>query len=86
MVPNPIVYKNRIWHHFSTKVSQKVPKSYPCSNRSVKCDFCNGIYWSYNMKAHHSDKHVGIDFKSLITENEEQKVKNFFNNSNKFSH
>ena len=30
------------------------------------------------MKAHHSDKHVGMNFKSLITENEEQKVKNFF--------
>ena len=27
---------------------------------------------------HHSDQHVGMNFKSLITENEEQKVKNFF--------
>jgi len=31
------------FYNFSMKVSKKVLKSYPCSNRPVKCDFCNGI-------------------------------------------
>jgi hypothetical protein len=38
------------------------------------------------MKAHHSGKHVRINFKSLITENEEKKLGIFFNANNTFSH
>ena len=56
------------------KVCEKVPKSYPCSNRPVKCDFCNEIYWRNNIKAQDSNKHDGINFKSLITK---KQVMNF---------
>ena len=52
-------------HRFSMKVSDKVPKAYPCSNRPVKCEYCDEIYWSYHMEAHHLSKHKGMIFNSL---------------------
>jgi len=33
------------------------------------------IYWSYNMEAHHSKTHKGIDFEPLVTEEEVRLVK-----------
>ena len=65
---------------FSMKVSDKIPKSYPCSNRPVKCEYCDEIYWSYNMEAHHLAKHKGMNFNSLITESEERLVRKIFSN------
>jgi hypothetical protein len=36
---------------------------------------CEHIYWSYNMGAHHSKDHRGIDFEPLVTEEEVRLVK-----------
>ncbi len=33
------------------------------------------IYWSYNMEAHHSKAHRGIDLEPLVTEEEVRLVK-----------
>jgi hypothetical protein len=29
----------------------------PCTNHPVKCDLCQGIYWSYNLKIHYQQNH-----------------------------
>jgi len=33
------------------------------------------FYWSYNMEAHHSKAHSGIEFELLVTEEEIRLVK-----------
>jgi len=50
----------------STEEAKKIPASYPCLKRTVKCQHCEHIYWSYNMEAHHSKAHRGIDFQPLV--------------------
>ena len=34
----------------------------PCTNHPVKCDLCQGIYWSYNLKIHYQQNHPSICF------------------------
>ena len=66
------------YYEFSMKNSEKVPNSYPCSNRPVKCDHCEEIYWTYNMETHHLAAHNEMNFNSLITDNERALIKKFY--------
>jgi hypothetical protein len=66
------------YYEFSMKSSEKVPNSYPCSNRPVKCDHCEEIYWTYNMETHHLAAHNEMNFNSLITDNERALIKKFY--------
>jgi hypothetical protein len=68
-------YKFNFAKKSSTEEAKKIPVSYPCLNRPVKCEHCEHIYWSYNMEAHHSKAHRGIDFEQLVTEEEVRLVK-----------
>jgi hypothetical protein len=34
----------------------------PCTNYPVKCDLCQGFYWSYNLKIHYQQNHPSICF------------------------
>jgi hypothetical protein len=34
----------------------------PCTKHPVKCDLCQGIYWSYNLKIHYQQNHPSICF------------------------
>jgi len=68
-------YKFNFAKKSSTEEAKKIPVSYPCLNRPVKCEHCERIYWSYNMEAHHSKAHRRIDFEQLVTEEEVRLVK-----------
>ena len=59
----------------NTAEAKKIPISYPCLNRPIKCQHCQYIYWSYNIEAHHLTFHKGITFKPLVTEKEIRMVK-----------
>jgi len=66
------------YYEFSMKSSEKVPNSYPCSNRPAKCDHCEEVYSTYNMETHHLAAHNEINFNSLITDNERALIKKFY--------
>jgi hypothetical protein len=68
-------YKFNFAKKSSTEEAKTIPVSYPCLNRPVKCEHCEHIYWSYNMEAHHSKAHRGIDFEQLVTDEEVRLVK-----------
>ncbi len=38
------------YYEFSMKNSEKVPNSYPYSNRPAKFEYCEKIHWTYNME------------------------------------
>ena len=42
---------------FSLKASQKLNAKNQCSNRPVKCQLCETVYWSYAMPEHYTDIH-----------------------------
>ena len=44
-------------YQFSMKAAAKVTERSPCTNRPVKCDLCEQIYWSYNLEIHYKSMH-----------------------------
>jgi hypothetical protein len=40
------------FYGFSLKAAVKMTERSPCTNRPVKCDLCEKIYWSYNIQYH----------------------------------
>ena len=60
------------------KSCEKIPNSYPCSNRPAICDHCEEIYWTYNMEIHHLKAHNEMNFNSLITDNERALIKKLY--------
>ena len=45
------------FYQFSMKAAAKVTERSPCTNRPVKCDLCEQIYWSYNLEIHYKSMH-----------------------------
>ena len=68
----------RYFTDINKRTDNKLVKSYPCSNRPVKCDHCEEIYWTYNMETHHLAAHNEMNFNSLITDNERALIKKFY--------
>ena len=54
----------------SKRADNKFVKSYPCSNRPVKCEQCETVYWSYNLTAHYSKTHPNIECPTQISSEE----------------
>jgi hypothetical protein len=42
---------------YDRKSAQKSNQYSPCTNCPVKCDVCDGIYWSYNLECHFNENH-----------------------------
>ncbi len=66
------------YYEFSMKSSEKVPNSYPCSNRSAKFDRCEENYWTYKMEIHNLKAHNEMNSNSLITDYERSLIKKFY--------
>ncbi len=70
------------YFNFNFKKSyDEVVASNPCSNRPVKCDQCEGTFWTYNIKAHYVVSHPSITTENIpnyISENEKKAVLNMF--------
>ena len=68
------------FYQFSMKAAAKVTERSPCTNRPVKCDLCEQIYWSYNLEIHYKSMHKNPNIPSnqllhhQITEEEKSKV------------
>ncbi len=50
------------FYGFSLKAAAKMTESSPCTNRPVKCDLCEQIYWSYNIQYHFDIMHANPSF------------------------
>jgi len=48
--------------YFNLKAAAKSTTFFPCTDHPVKCDLCQGIYWSYNLKIYHQQNHPSICF------------------------
>ena len=67
----------RHFYKFSmNKRKSKLIKSYPCSNRPVKCEHCDGTYWSYNLSSHYRSNHNNFECPEQIS-SEERKLMRF---------
>jgi len=64
------------YFNFNSKKSyDEVVASNPCSNRPVKCDQCEGTFWTQNIKAHYVVSHPSIPTENIpnyISENEKK--------------
>ena len=52
---------------FSIKANVNPTKSGPCSNRSINCELCNTVQWSYNLPKHYKDKHSDHPIPTTVT-------------------
>jgi hypothetical protein len=46
------------FYGFSLKAAAKISERSPCTNRPVRCDLCEQIYWSYNIEHHYEIMHA----------------------------
>ena len=60
---------------FSLKAAEKCTKSSPCTNRPVKCNFCNAIVWLYHLIEHHKNFHSDQESPLDISNEEKELVK-----------
>ena len=52
------VSKDCKYHYsFSLKSAEKVLAFNPCTNRSIKCELCSLVVWSYNIQIHYTLNH-----------------------------
>ena len=58
------------YYNFSYRSVLKLTKSNPSSNRPGNCSICNCCVWSYNFLLHFHEKHQGVAFPIIISEEE----------------
>ncbi len=77
-IMKPTSYDCKYFVNFNIKSAQKSNQYSPCTNCPVKCDVCDGIYWSYNMECHFNENHnvFLLSDKYLVSEKEQIDVKN----------
>ena len=46
------------FYSLSLKSAEKVYALNSCTNRTVKCDLCSIMVWSYNIKIHYAENHL----------------------------
>ncbi len=63
----------KFFDKFSINCAKKSTGLSPCTNRPVKCEACNNVYWSYNMISHYSIDHLSLVVPSFLITSVEEK-------------
>ena len=65
----------KLFYSFSLASAIKISTYACCTNRPIKCELCNSVYWSYNMQKHYESKHNQCEIPEFISSDEIKNLK-----------
>lgn len=65
----------KLFYSFSLASAIKISTYACCTNRPIKCELCNSVYWSYNMQKHYESKHNQCEIPEFISIDEIKNLK-----------